>query len=732
MAKKRNLKMWVVMSVLFLAMVSTTANGYCFFGEFTVDGNNSRENPLRISGIPAPCYVRITYSSGYFTNGGPMPGWGAYAGDCITVAGALGQIGCPFRACCGPAGCYYYDLNQLLSCLTNLPPFEFSLEQGDWIEVHVWDDPGAGCNTATRRCGSMSFTVDVAVPRATYYVDAGATGANDGSSWEDALTDLQDALSVAAAPPGVVEEIRVAQGIYKPDQGVGITPGDRTATFLLKNGLAIKGGYAGFGEPDPNARDIHVYETILSGDIGWVGYHGDNSYHVITGSGTDETAVLDGFTITAGNANGPYGPPESRGGGMYNANGNPTVRSCTFSLNAAHRFGGGMYNERGSPTLANCTFSGNSAENGDGGGMYNWYSNATLTNCTFSGNIVAVGGGGMYNYSGSPTVTNCTFTGNSAGHYGGGVAEILSHSRLTNCILWRDTPDEIYVYGRVPVVTYSDVQGGWMGEGNIDADPCFVEPGYWADANDPNIAVEPNDPNAVWVDGDYHLMPGSPCIDAGDNSRVPADTTDLDGDGNTTEPVPWDLDGNPRIVDGNNDGNSVVDMGAYEAVVPPMIEVPMKFTPQALNPSSKGNWVKAHLVLPECFGVDDVDANEPATVEPFGIESEYINVFVNEDGLVEIEVAFGRAAFCGAATDYGPVEVTVIGLLTSGQYFYGTDTIKIINKTFEYLGVLASHWLEAGCGAPDWCGGVDLDHSFVVDFVDFAMFDGCCIEVIRQ
>ena len=162
------------------------------------------------------------------------------------------------------------------------------------------------------------------------------------------------------------------------------------------------------------------------------------------------------------------------------------------------------------------------------------------------------------------------------------------------------------------------------------------------------------------------------------------------------------------------------------------IEVAMQFTPRALNPDSRGKWVKAHFVLPAGFVVEDLDVSSPAKIEPLGIESEYINVFVNEDGLVEIEVVFGRAAFCGDATDYGPVEVTVIGLLTSGQYFYGTDTIKIINKTFEYLGVLASHWLEAGCGAPDWCGGVDLDHSSMVDFVDFAMFDGCCIEVIRQ
>jgi hypothetical protein len=178
-------------SVLRLAMVAlfaTTAwtsqlpfakGSYRFLGEFTVDGNNSRGNPLRITGLPIPCNVRITYSSGNFTNGGPMPGWGAYAGDCISVVADSGYIGSPFSSCRGPAGDYYYDLDELLSCLTNLRPFEFALDRGNWIEVYVWGYPGARCDTATRRCGEMSFMVEVMAHRpATYYVDGDATGAN--------------------------------------------------------------------------------------------------------------------------------------------------------------------------------------------------------------------------------------------------------------------------------------------------------------------------------------------------------------------------------------------------------------------------------------------------------------------------------------------------------------------------------------------------------------------------
>jgi hypothetical protein len=102
-------------------------------------------------------------------------------------------------------------------------------------------------------------------------------------------------------------------------------------------------------------------------------------------------------------------------------------------------------------------------------------------------------------------------------------------------------------------VTYSDVRGGFAGEGNINLNPIFVDPG----------------------NGDFHLSPGSPCIDAADNTAVPPDEFDLDGDNNTTEPLPFDLDSHARFVDDPNTtdtGNGdppIVDMGAYEFQVCP-------------------------------------------------------------------------------------------------------------------------------------------------------------------
>jgi parallel beta-helix repeat protein len=307
------------------------------------------------------------------------------------------------------------------------------------------------------------------------YVDNDATGLNDGSSWQNAYKFLQDALADANSSPKPVE-IRVAQGIYRPDETSADPNGtcDRTDTFQLINGVILKGGYAGFGERDPNARDIEMYETILSGDLNGDDIdvsdpcdllteptRAENSYHVVTGSGTDRTAILDGFTISGGKANGPRQNDEDDGGGMYNDSGSPTVANCTFSGNCAN-YGGGMYTVYSEPTLTNCTFSGNAAEcggamvNGNsnpmltnctfsentGGGMVNWRSSPTLSNCTFSANSAGYdcGGGAMHNEYSNPMLTNCTFRGNSA-EYGGGMYNNETEPTLTNCLFIGNSAD---------------------------------------------------------------------------------------------------------------------------------------------------------------------------------------------------------------------------------------------------------------------------------------------------
>ena len=138
------------------------------------------------------------------------------------------------------------------------------------------------------------------------YVDDDANGLDNGSSWANAYHYLQDALAAA----GSGDEIRIAQGTYKPDQGIGVTPGVREATFQLKYGVAIYCGFAGT-ETALAQRNVQNNVTILSGDIGVADDPNDNCYHVFyhpPGTDLDATAVLDGFTVTGGNANASFFP----------------------------------------------------------------------------------------------------------------------------------------------------------------------------------------------------------------------------------------------------------------------------------------------------------------------------------------------------------------------------------------------------------------------------------------
>jgi predicted outer membrane repeat protein len=362
--------------------------------------------------------------------------------------------------------------------------------------------------------------------RPVLYVNAAAARGGDGTSWARAYPDLQQAL--AAAHP--TEQIWVEQGTYKPTAGT-----DRTISFVLDAGVAVYGGFAGT-ETQLSQRDWAHHVTTLSGDIGTAGASGDNSYHVVSSRGLDQTAVLDGFTITAGNADGASFP-QGDGGGMYNDTSSPTLTNLTFSGNSAHFLGGGMFNYSSSPALTNVSFSSNSATN-EGGGMYN-------------------DRGGMVSFSSSPTLTNVTFSGNKATFEGGGMYNDHSSPTLTNVILWGDTGGEI-VNGPngSATVSYSDVQGGLSGTGNLNQDPRFVDAAH----------------------GDLHLQRGSPAIDKGTNTGAP----------------PFDRDGNPRPVDGGS-GHAVTDLGAYEFR-------PVLYVNAAAAPGGDGtSWARAYPDLQQAL-----------------------------------------------------------------------------------------------------------------------------------
>ena len=302
---------------------------------------------------------------------------------------------------------------------------------------------------------------------------------------------------------------------------VQVGPGTYYENVNMKSGVVIQGAGAG---DDPSLHSI---------------IDGEGKGVVVFAFRVDSAAKLDGFTITRGfslqgggmvnvdsshtvsncffSGNLSDGP----GGGMYNSASSPTVTHCTFLENSATRKGGGLYNIYSSPTVTQCSFFGNSVTSAGarGGGMFNEHSSPTVTNCTFSGNRADFGGGIYSVDSASPTVVHCTFSANSALDGGGMFNDSLSSPTVTNCIMWGDTPQEIYSIDSSAAVTYSDVQAAdpletYPGEGNINADPLFVDP-------------DGPDGIAGNADDDYHLQVGSPCIDKGTSNSAPE--TDIEG-----------------------------------------------------------------------------------------------------------------------------------------------------------------------------------------------------------
>jgi len=299
-----------------------------------------------------------------------------------------------------------------------------------------------------------------AAPGKTIYVDDDATGVNTGSSWADAYRYLQDALADANDSEKPVE-IRVAQGTYKPDQGADVKARDYKATFRLLNGVTLKGGFVGCRAPDPNARDVERYASTLSGDLGGddpdvndprdllTSSIGPNSDVIVTGSGTDSTATLDGFTITAGyhyldpirdswDWDRLPPPAEGWGAGMNNRTGSPTVIACTFLGNATTFSGAGMCNAEGShPTVTDCKFVGNYAVRG--GALANWNDcGPILTRCIFSENVAGYQGGAVYNHRSRSTFRDCTLARNmlESVHFseGGAGYDEESTGTWTDCV----------------------------------------------------------------------------------------------------------------------------------------------------------------------------------------------------------------------------------------------------------------------------------------------------------
>jgi hypothetical protein len=461
--------------------------------------------------------------------------------------------------------------------------------------------------------GFLALAATPAAAQPALRVNANAPPGGNGLSWETAFRDLQDALDAADASGGAVTQIWVAAGTYRPDRGTHA----RSASFELRNGLGLYGGFAGW-ETELSQRNPAANPTILSGDL--LGNDGpnfanrnDNSYHVVSATVTDASAGLDGFMVTGGNAPDLGGANAEGaglvvvggsarivgcrfefnraqfGGGVHCDHSDPTFVDCSFNHNAAITSAGGMFNfDQSTPVLIRCTFDGNAApvQGGalinslscdallincafrgntatayGGGAVLNNNSNPTFVNCAFSGNAsfgAVHGGGAIRNEHANPTLINCTLYGNTTIAAGGGLFDFnVSSPNLVNCVLWGNTD---------PSGTGEAAQISGSGTPSVNYS-CIK--GWTGDLGgtgntgaDPRF-VHPEGPDNLLGTPDDNLRLdncASPCINAGSNAALPPDSFDLDADGDLTEPIPVDLVGNPRIDKG------VVDMGAYETM----------------------------------------------------------------------------------------------------------------------------------------------------------------------
>ncbi|PSK95257.1 choice-of-anchor Q domain-containing protein [Taibaiella chishuiensis] len=411
---------------------------------------------------------------------------------------------------------------------------------------------------------------EVVAPNHVIYVDSTATsGANNGTSWSNAFRQLSWATQYARFFPGI-DTILIAKGNYYPTGAQSATNRDSAFVFTRGN-LALVGGYPNGG----GTRDTRAYPVILNGNIGAAANQADNSYHVIaavgqSGSPIDTTLIFDGLTVTGGYANNTagayvlngatlsqgngagaynhYASPKfvsvkmekdtamGKGGGIYNYSAAPRIINSTVSLNYAGMNGGGIYD-----TLASACYiykseiRGNKAAN-NGGGLYNHSSPAQIINSLFSGNSVNVNGGAICNVSSTPVITNTTIAGNYATSLGGGIINLsASHAVIKNSVVYGNN-SPITNVASTPSVSYSLVQGGaYAGSNNnINQDPLFSGP----------VTAS----LTATAEGVYHLLAGSPAINAGD-------TTGL------SQVLPaTDLGSITRIL------GSGIDMGAYEYV----------------------------------------------------------------------------------------------------------------------------------------------------------------------
>ncbi len=442
-------------------------------------------------------------------------------------------------------------------------------------------------------------------PEATYSivrVSPEGDDTNDGSSWALAKQTVQAGIIAASALGG---EVWVRAGTYEE-------------RITLHAYAHVYGGFSGT-ESVRDERDWVANATTLDGL---------QQGSVVTAHPGYRLSTIDGFTITGGSAASGgglalyncaptiansriTGNSANRGGGMYLGGASPNTINSRIEGNDAGE-GGGLYLRDSSPIISNSTITGHNTDRG--GGLYLHGSSPIISNSTIANNDSGEGGG-LYLLDSSPIISNSTIADNDSGE-GGGLYLLDSSPIISNSTIAGNGPDAFVMFNSSPTIENNTITGNGAGMTMYDSSPTITNTivafnlnygvaasggastlryncvhgngGYdYTGVPDPtgaegNVATDPlfarnpdPGPDGEWGTedddyGDLHLSLDSPVIDAGDSAEVPADELDLDGDGDTAEPVPFDLDGYARFVDDpltpdTGSGTApIVDMGAYE------------------------------------------------------------------------------------------------------------------------------------------------------------------------